>query len=354
MVSFCGCFDYKDIDRRIFITEVGIDSGERTNEIKLIVKAASPKEKTEINARSYVIYKTSADSIGLAFRRIKAQAALETDFSHMKVITIGKEFALNYNINNILNYFVRRRDMQNSAYLLIALPSAESIVSHKAEGENVPGSDIFLRFGQGVKSQYAVKTRIADFYRQVKTPGISPSCPVIDFNNENVLLDKVAIFDEQGRIKLYLSKEDVRWYNIFIKKLNYGYISGTDYKLNNGKIGINILSSKVKYKFNTTNNSIYCNINVKLKTNLEESYETIADNKKLTKEFEEISSKAIEKLLKIFQDSKVDPLELQVNYWANNIDYDISKDWKDKIFPNIIFKVKVNIEIGGSGSLKQE
>jgi spore germination protein KC len=349
-------FDFKDIDRRTFIVALGIDSGDQQNQMKVIIKTAIPtsiggRSGGEEDQRNYQLFTVETNSVGDALRKFKAESSLEPDFSHLKIIIFGKGFVQNYPIKPIIDYFIRRRDLQTIVWTSVGFPDAKEILSLQPPSEKIASNSLFLKFGQGVKSQYIQRVKVYETYRDLITPGLSPCCPIIEIVDNEFSINKIAIF-EQGKVKMILSPEETRIFNIIQPHIKTFFFKMQPVK-NNHPIGFNIKNAKTDIKtIKTGNNSIDCQVNVKLVGAVEETDYKENNLPQLNKDLEVLAKGQIEALFDKFKGSKIDPFSIQARYWAIDPSYEFTKDWLTEIFPKINFIINVNAEINESGSLR--
>jgi spore germination protein KC len=339
---------YKDIDRRGFIVAIGLDAGKSKDEFEISVKVAIPKSQQGglvggNDEPNFILYQTSDKSIAGGLRRIKGQMSLDPDYSHLKAVVLGEGITEYFSLNEIVDYFVRRTDIQEIAWLLVGKPSALAIVSHMPLGENVAGNYLFLKFGQGVQPQFVNITEIHEVFSEMNIPGVSISCPVIELKDQHFNADNTAIFHD-GKFNMILDREQTRMLNILEIGLKVGFI--TTFGDEKKPIGIRMQSAggKISLKENP-DDDIDCNIDIKIIAMLEESSDTYHDTAYFEKKFEELFTNHTRRLMSTLQSNGLDPLALQVKYWAQHPEYKFSKDWLTEVYPNIKFNVNSKVTI---------
>ncbi|WP_160673407.1 Ger(x)C family spore germination C-terminal domain-containing protein [Clostridium sp. C8-1-8] len=343
-----GC-DYKDIDRRIFIVAIGIDSINEKGDVKLTIKGAIPSNtKVKSSDLNYKLVEVEADSIGAALRKVKQKLALEPDYSHMKILILGKSFfnQSQDNLRHIAAFFITRRDFQNLMWVTAANPSAKEILDTQSVTETYAGADLFLRFGQGVDSPYTYKKKLSELYTQLNTPGLTTSMPVFELQNDGIQENELAILSKHNRLSMLLKNEQVKMFNILANnKTNSAFIYvPTD---GNKILGFNLRSSNTKYSFTKQSDLTICNVNVKLKLLVEEGTEYNIDRQEALEIIENELKCKITYLLEKFRFENVDPLNLQLNYWQYNPSYSLSDEWLSEILPKVQFKVSVTARFEG-------
>ncbi|ERI92437.1 germination protein, Ger(x)C family [Clostridiales bacterium oral taxon 876 str. F0540] len=358
LYTLTGC-DFKDIDRRVFILAIGIDLEPSNQELmRVSLKAALPSSGGEDGGggsssekENFNLYTLSGDSMANILRRIKSETPLEPDFSHMKLIIFGEQFVKERSLDYILDFFTRRRDFQNIAWVSLGVPSAKAVLSITPKEERIPGNGLFMKFGQGSESPYSYKKRLFEMYNDTITPGSSPSCSIIETKEDKLVMNKAAVLSK-GKLNLVLNEDETQILNLLTDKIHLGSLTTKlEEKGPPISMSINRGSSKIKIK-KTSEGDILCTINPKINATLEELDNFSGDAPKLAPIFETILKKQITALLDKFKENKVDPLHLQMLYWSNDKDYMPKNEWITEIYPNIKFEVNPDIELIRTGTLR--
>lgn len=349
---FTGC-DFKDIDRRTFIVAVGIDSVGGNGEIEVSFKAAIPKTIGQSGSgqgeKNFEFYTVRGNSFGEIFRLLKTKTSLEPDFGHMKIIVLGEGYVKNNEIDDVIDFFARRRDIQLIAYVAVGSPSAKAVLSMEPQGEKTAGGALFMKFGQGTNSEYGLITMLKDVKYSATTKGMTAFCPVLEVAEGKIILEKVALFD-RVKFSMFLNRDETKLFKLLFEGVQNGYIV-VDTLESKNPLGININSGKAAIKLKEVNNDIIYNIKVTIKGNLEEvgEYVELTDAEARAKK---ILDSRISLLLGKLQKNGLDPLQLQVKYWANNKNYDFSDEWLENQYKKVQFKVDSNVVIERTGIFK--
>lgn len=339
---------FKDIDRRAFIVAMGLDLSESGDEFDISVKVAVPKTQQAEGGggpdkKNFIFYRTSDRSIGTGLRKIKAQMSLDPDFSHLKAIVLSRDITNHFSLDEIIYYFVRRGDIQQIAWLLVGEPSARDVIELMPEGENFAGNYLFMKFGQGVQPQFVNITETNEAFANMNVPGVSISCPIIKVRSEHYVAESTAIFHE-GKLAMTLDMDQTRILNILEMGLNVGFI--TTYDEDKKPIGVRIQKGKAKISLKEdSKESMTCSIDMKVTGLLEEYPDTSYDNSAIESKLENLFASQTLKLMNDLQSRGLDPLALQVKYWAKHPEYSFSKDWVTQVYPRIKFNVTSDVKI---------
>lgn len=353
LLTVSGC-QYKDINRRLFITELGVDAVKGSDMIELTAKAAIPSSGggnpgQEVKQQ---IYTVQADSMGSALRILKSQTSLEPEYAHMKTILVGKDYTTSHPVNELLDFCIRRRDIQNVAYFVLAEPSAREIVNSPPADTNTPGAETFMKFGQGSESPYANSTKTYQIFRSFNSPGESPYCPIASIKEKKVVVDRVAVFSKPGsNLSGEFSPEETVIFKILTNTVKNPFIRIT--AADKMTYGINLNQTTTRFKLeNNPDGKITCKVTIKSNATLEEITNPSMDRKELSSLFSEEINKRVTTFLNRLQDEGIDPLLLATKYWAVTPSYEITDDWQKLIFPTIKFDVVANVKIVNTGILE--
>lgn len=348
LISGCG---FKDIDKRFFAVSIGVDKGEKEKykvSLELAVPSGDPKQPGDS-----IILSEEADSIAAAIGIIKSKADKELDLGHMNVIILGKDIAKE-NLFTTVDWFTRRRDIQEIAWVSISDSMASDILNFHPKSEYIPSNSLLFLFGnEGTETPYVISEYLFSFWRDLVEPGIDPVLPIIKLNkNENTLEVQRSGVIRDKRLAVVLDRNDTMLLNLFIKQKVKSEIN---VKAKNYDFTIASSNAKVKYKINTKGSTPIIDIFVNLKGNLEEkhreqqrvnlnSYEKIT-NKEYKKKFE--------KLLTKLQKAKADPIGFGQRYEATHLGDEKVKieEWK-RLYPQAKFKLHVTTKIDGTGIIK--
>lgn len=357
-LTISGC-DFKDIDRRIFIVAIGIDGASNNPELLSVsFKAAIPGSSTEANfsgggssENNTQVYTIVGDSMSSIFRTLKSQTSREPDYSHMKLVIYGKNFAENHDLDKIEEFLITRKDVQDMAWISLGIPSAKAILNITPKEEKIPGNSLFLKFGLGTDSPFTIKVRSYEFYSDIITPGCTPICSIMEAENNNIIMNKTALFSK-GKLSSILNKEETELLTLLRDGIRFGSLS----ILRKGEkipLSISIDSGKAKINIDKSqdDNSITCTIKIKIEGSLEETDGFSGKVKTLSPEMEEALKKRVMTLLNKLKENNLDPLRLEMRYWSNTLDFMPAKTWLTDMLPKINFIVDPKIDIIHTGVL---
>lgn len=228
----------------------------------------------------------------------------------------------------------------------------EEVLKFAPAFERFAGNATFMKFGQGVRSPYAIKTELYKMYKSIYTEGNTPYCGVLEMEEDKLKLEKTALF-EDGKLKLILNKDETKLLKMLVEEIKHPYLTLKSIDEENKAIGVGLMTGKTKMKIKSNSDGeIICQVKVKAEAIVEEI--SIDNNNEETVELvaEEVLTKNIEKLLLKLKEEKLDPLQIQNKYWAKTNDYELKESWLEEEYSKVKFEVESDIEIVHTGLLK--
>ncbi|REK75884.1 Ger(x)C family spore germination protein [Paenibacillus paeoniae] len=350
LLSLSGC-GFKDIDKRFFVVGTGIDwSGNKSKPYRITLQLAIPSPKIEPGA-SKIQYETiDAPSIAEGVRMLKAYVDKELDFGHCKMMIIGEELAKR-DINQSIDWMLRRRDIQSVATMAIGRPTAENVLHVQPASERYPGNALLLSFGaDGTESSYNYAETLSGLSRRVTEKGMDPVLAIItNDGKESYVINQVALFDK-SKIKMILSPTETQMFNQmsdhFTKASMHGMFKGTPMV-----IAINQLNSS--FQIHKNNDPLLINMRIKMDVVFEEAPNGLFESPwgpvedALSLEYE----KATVTLLKKIQKHGIDPFGFGLRYRAMYPGPNSWDNW-NQLYPNAKFSVDARVKIEGTGLIR--
>ncbi|MBE4909121.1 Ger(x)C family spore germination protein [Bacillus luteolus] len=352
-LTSCG---YKDIDKRSYVVTIGIDPAEsKENKFKILLKIAIPASDFKAGDPEFIVSEHESKSITDAVRMIKTKVDKELDFSHAKAIILNEEI-LQEDVGELLDWFMRRRDIQKVAWVGIGKPSAEAILKLDRKVERLPSNALFMSFGlTGTESDYIVSEYLFDFRKRITENGLDPILPILEVKEDMYFqINKAAVFNNEKLI-MTLESEETKLLNIL---LNRTQNSNLQVKENEDKDSFFIAVDEAETNFEIVSESTGENkvrVDITLEGILEEvmvDLDNINLNDYKEKGEKQFQEKVVQLLTK-FQKKEVDPIGFGLRYRATHFNEDDWEEWVS-MYPEVEFDVNVKITLQGTGLLRKE
>jgi spore germination protein KC len=349
--SLSGC-GYRDIDRRFFVVAMGIDkSSDKKRPYHVTLKLSIPSAKVTPGKADYQVMTENADSIPEAIRVIKSKVDKELDFGHCRVILFDKNI-LKDDVAQMINWFMRRRDIQGISYLGIGKPSAEKVLQIHAKSERLPANALILAFDDTTNtSPYIVPEILNDFYMRLLEDGIDPYLPVVQPIKDAYMIHTVALFKGE-RIVDELNMDQTRMMNELMNTSRRGQINVVS---GEHQFFVNVDRLKSEFKIvEPKHQRPYVKVDIKIEGFIEGSGKKLNNNNEL-KKYQKIGAKTISKRIKkaLFHIQKMnsDPFGLGLRYQAKHgVSPAEFKRWQ-QVYNDVDFKINTDLTIRGSGTM---
>lgn len=356
LLFLTGC-EFKDIDKDVFVSMIAIDqSDEADKPYKITLKLYEPTSSFKQAPQPEYSYLTqTGKTLSEAIRLLESYSDKELEFGHSKLIVIGEELIKGDKNKEILDFLLRRPDIQMISWIAVGRPSAEEIIKMVPQGETAAYPELFNYFDDnGTESQYIVTTYLFQFRRNMEEDGIDSVLPLIEMNEEDSHFEINKSFvlgnDKEPHELNYLNTS---LFNILSQNTGMAeLVINEDGEYFIAKIDSIKIKQKVKLQ---KDNKIHIHIELILYGYISESKKPLKSellpfyNQLLTRESEE-------KFTKFFTDMAkggYDPLGFGVNYKSKTLhNRRMSSDEWAKAYKNAEITVSVSSRLKSTGSIQ--
>ncbi|MBP0725507.1 Ger(x)C family spore germination protein [Bacillus sp. RG28] len=344
-----GC-TFKDIDKRAFVTSIGIDQSEKSDKkYNVMIKVAIPSGDPKSPESNFIILSTNTDSITDGLRQMKSQIDKELVYGHNKTILIGEKIAKS-DIQPILEYFVRRPDFQKTSYISVAKPNILEVLNFKPQKENVAGSFLNSIFEYSkMESPYINTLCLFDAYRRETEDGINIAMPIIEATKKKIKVNQMALFNK-NKMLLELNPKESETFRLLTTGIYNGSLKVRN---KNGLYAIDLKRAKAKYKLIVKNKTLGAFYTIKIKAIIEEKINGIGEIKDneiavIRKQVEDKINAETEVLLTKIKNQNIDPIGFGLRFLSRGSGDRKEVSWS-KMYTNLSFNIKSNVEIQGTG-----
>lgn len=355
VVPLQGC-KFKDIDLKLFVIAVGIDTSESNpDKLSVTLKIAIPQGDPKKADEKVQIMTQEADTIAEAIREMKSRTDKELDFGHCKALLFGEQYAKK-NIRQAVDWTMRRRDLQLTIYTGVARPSAKEVLNVQPPSERIPANSILLALSKdGTESPFIIPPAFSYvIQRRLEEPGLDSIIALVEARSETeFMINKSYLFDKTKAL-VVLEPEDTRIYNLLFTK-NLRTTFNVNYQGEN--YAYNVEKSNAKYKIKTPKDGRpYIEYTIKIQAEVEESQTGVVFNEKLLKDLSAAAGKElneqVRQTLEKIHKSKCDPMGWGLRYaathWNNDTEY---KEWAE-LRERLEFRVNSKVSIKYTGMVQ--
>lgn len=356
LILLTGC-EFKDIDKDVFVSMIAIDQSDDPDKpYKITLKLYEPTGSfKEAQKPEYSYLKQNGATLSEAIRLLESYSDKELEFGHSKLIVLGEDLVKDDKNKEILDFLIRRPDIQMISWMAVGRPSAEEIIKMVPQGESAAYPELFNYFDDiGTESQYIVTTYLFSLRRNLKEEGVSPILPVIRINEEDSHFEiNKSLILETGKEPYELDFLDTAIFSMLSQKTNTAEMVVNE----DGEYfiaRIDSLKTKQKLKVQSDNN-LKLDIEVSLYGYISESKSPIK-NHLLPHYNELLKTEAEEKLMEFFDKTVrqgYDPLGFGIQYKAQTLHNKrmSNKEWEEA-YKNAEINVTVKAALKSTGSIQ--
>lgn len=343
-VFLSGCA-FKDIDKSVFVAMIAIDTSDDEEKpykvtLKLYEPTGSFKEATE---PEYSYLTENGQSLSEAIRKMESYSDKELEFGHSKLIVLGEELVKENKNIEILDFLLRRADIQMISWITVGRPTAEEVIKMVPQGESAAYPELFNYFeNNGTNTPYIVTTHLYKFRRNMKENGIDTVLPIIEMNKEAEHFEvNKSLLIAQNKEPHELNPLNTMIYNMLTRNSDANLLINE-----NGDYFIAYIDTiKSKYKVNLKDQSnIKLDLKISLNGSVSESQKHMK-NKDLPKYNEELKKESEEKIMAFVMEMKnlgYDPMGFGIDYKAKVLH---NRRMTDAEWMEAYKKAKVNVTV---------
>lgn len=289
---------------------------------------------------------------GETVRKIIDKAKNEVEYplvnGQLRTVLLGREIA-EKGIYPLIDTFGRSPSVGNLLQLAVVDGEASKLLSMKTESEeNIP---LYLQemLEQNIEDGEMPSSDLTVFNYNFYDDGNDPYLPLIKKEKDTIKISGLAVFDKD-KLRLTLPINDVFIFKLLKEKFKMG---AQQFKIGKDEfVVIGNIKASQKLKVQVKNGIPEFHFRIKMKARVQEytSKEHITVVPKV-KKFEQEITKSIERdavrIIKTFQENRVDPLGLGAQYEAHYRNFNLKK-WEE-MYPAVSVNVQVKLNIVHTG-----
>lgn len=378
LFSTSGCWNYYELNEIAICTGMAIDKTDDGYEVTYLISNA-PKQETSYKEgqAGVTAYSGKGKTLVAANQDIALKMPMHPYHGHLLVVIVSEDVAKD-GIDDVLDLMLRAAESRKNFYLILSKDSkAKDILQVLSPLDSFPSNTIVSDI-ESIKNDSAMVYEISynDFISKFLSSGIEPVLNAVtvlgnvDKGSDekslgkttpvaNIKLKELGVF-KNDKLLGWLSDDETQGINTINNKVSRIFIEVECDDNKKVTTSITNLSAKKTLEINNQDDiNVYIDvkgsasiIETNCKIDLEDDEQIYEIEKKTNKKFKKIINEGIDRVQKDFKSDIIGIGNLiykkKPKLWKS-----INKDWNDKFFPNINFKVNVSIEINNKGSLEQ-
>jgi spore germination protein KC len=375
-----GCWNYRELNSMAIVGAVGIDYDDEKKLFDISVQIQNAKKTTPGSPSGnqqqspITVYQSKAKTIHEALRNFVLESPKKLYLGHIQVLVFGESFAKDH-LKDGVDFFLRDLESRKVFNVILAKDDkASDVIKILTPLEGIPSQSIIQNI-LAASSYKGVATDITfdELLSQIYAEGIEAVIPtiIIEGKVSDGITDKaITTTDPKTKLKIgnlgifkgykfkgYLDQEESIGYNLLQNNLDLSIFSFPCDEKNN-YAAIELTSAKSNISLSVKDNKPKADISLSATVSLSEynCKSNLSDEKVINeirkKAAKNIKSK-IDKTIKASQKKyNVDFIGFGEQLYLNNNSYwkKNKKDW-EKIFPNIDYKITVDLKMPQKGSI---
>ncbi len=314
-----GCFNYKDINKILLVTAIGIDIDENKHPI-IYTECFIPKRAggADLASEEQVIFKGKGKTVFEAIRNINLSSSYKLNYTQNKAI-IFSERAADYGIDNFIDLLDRDQEFLMRQFMFVCKGDFEKLLRTKLKEEAFLG--IFLPdlvANQALTSK-ASKLKFDEFLVRRKLGSNVNVINLIkrreDTPDPRISIEGLAVIQDDKLVG-QLTTDEGKYFNFFQNTLKSTDIEVTNPEHMDKLVTLEIFKSKSKTNISYDGNTIDLYKTINIRTIFAESQKSIhlSDNeerKKISQYAESNVEEGCKRLYKKYAKMNIDLFNVQ-------------------------------------------
>lgn len=311
-----GCFNYKDINKILFVTAVLVDVDKDKKPV-LYCEAFKAKAGDEKGAGERIIFKGKGKTCLEAIREISLGSSFKLNYTQNKVVIFSSK-AAEYGIDNFIDFFDRDQELLIRPAISVYDGECEKLFKAKLEEEKYLGVYIMELINNVGASSRAIQLSLNEYFNQRLIGDKTNVVTLIKMQSggmgDKIVIDGGAILKEDKLIGI-ISKQEGQGFNFLMNNVKSGTLEPNNPEAENKFVTLEILSSKTKTQIKYEEDKIKLIKNIRVKTSLGEVQEKFMINDNSLKALEMTSEENIKKACTIifnkYKDEGIDIFDIE-------------------------------------------
>ena len=212
---FSGCYNYQELNEIAIVSAIGIDKEDDLYNISIQVIDVENKDA------KFTLYESKGKSIQEALNNTSKKISKNIYLNSIEIMIINNEIA-KADINDILNLFYRKNEVNKLFYVLISEGKSKDILKTITPQEKINSKKIKQTLE--MDNKYYGASRIVTFEELLKNyiENKEIVLPSIYIENNTVKLGPLILFNNKFT---YLTEEESIFYNLIDNKVKSTYLT---------------------------------------------------------------------------------------------------------------------------------
>ncbi|HEX3046749.1 MAG TPA: Ger(x)C family spore germination protein [Bacillota bacterium] len=371
LFTLSGCWDLTEVDRRTFVTTIGIDAI-TPQETSVMVQIPLPQRmlpssatgRGNVQGKQFSVTSITARSVNDALNILQTKTYYELVVEQNKSIIIGAA-AAQRGVESLLEYFIRNPKAPPQALVFVTpRHTAAEVLSFEPAQETLPGLQFSGAAQSAAKYDRTYFTSVGQFMSRAFHTATDAFAPLIDIDEKEGMYIEAGLAAFDGfHLAGELDMEETQMYGLISGLMKAGNMTLTlpgnqilslrNVTAHPAKIKVNLPSVKNTASMEGTPFfSVQVNIYGSL-SELRDGHKEIkpAQRRRLELAMQKVLAPKMSKLIEKLQSFNSDIINFGEEFRVQHQEEWKKQPWK-QIFPKVRFKVTVKAKIQRDGALR--
>ncbi|MFD1020900.1 Ger(x)C family spore germination protein [Thalassobacillus hwangdonensis] len=343
-IALAGCIPNESLEDVALVELVGYDPAEEDEIRGTIAIRQFGSEETKLVNEKYL--SATEGTIEEIHRQIESKSSKPLRIGKLTMVFYNKALA-EKGLTDSLDFIAREPKIGRDVHVAIVDGSTSELMQGQYSETESTGQYLLGMIKQNTQ-QYLPKSNLQIFLYAHYAKGKDPVLPIFRMDGKEAIISGFALLRE-GKMISSLTVDQTFIYKMLSERIDKG-VRGIDFQ--GREIVMDELISNVKYELAGSNDNPMYTLNIKIKGMISETSTLDQTNRQETttemeEAFEDHFKYEGEKLIKDFQELRIDPLGLGEVLNNRRRKVDMNR-WK-QMYPDVPVKVNVEVSILGIG-----
>lgn len=305
MFTFTGCFNYRDVNRVLYVMSLLIDLDESDNVILYIEAFKAFKGVSQgVEQGTRIVNRVQGKTLYEAVRNANLGAGYKHNYTQNKAI-IFTERAARKGLKQVLDFLDRDQEFLIRPYVFVYIGDVERLINLNIKDEEFIGTYLYSLIQNIGSASRAVIVNLNEFLNRRYMRSNTEVITVLKIKKrpltDRIELDGGAVIYDDKMID-YIPRERSQVYNFLQDEVNSGTLEVTNPCQPEGFVTLEILRSKTKTRIEYNGEKIRLKKIISIKTSIGEAQYNFQMTKEIINKVQDEAEKNIKMYSKRFFD----------------------------------------------------
>ncbi|WP_338654100.1 Ger(x)C family spore germination protein [Lysinibacillus sp. Y5S-8] len=328
-----GCWDVKDIDKRLLPLVIGI--AKENEDYHVTLQIPITQKENEVSR----IVTGKADTVLKVLGQVRTNSEEAVDYSHIELIVIQSNLAADQaELRELIKFLMDSEEIPSRALLTITDDKIDKVLSNINDKLGVNATSIYNYFNKGAGwAPEITSIHIWEVYRSLFSYTKDITVPVVRAGNDTVLVYEGSMVLKNGELMARINSDESQLSKLFQNANAKGKIESLDLA------SIMVVNSSIKNKASLKNNKPVVASHLKLKIDILERKKDVP-NDQITKELTKLMEK---RFYDMFEQAQANGVEIFGfgQLFRNQLSYQELRNWREGFYPYLKVDFQVNVSV---------